>query len=226
MSAAEQSIPQVPWSYSRIKSFETCPKQFWHYQVAKDFKQGESDDQRYGKQVHKALELRIGKGKALPGNLAHLEKIAARFANSPGVKFTEQQLALNFNMKPTGWFDKDVWVRAIVDLAIINGAEGVIMDWKTGKVDDDFTQQRAAAAVLFQHHPDLKRLQLMYYFTQYKTLLHEELARADVKHVWARLLPRVKKYNYAHARTEFPPRPSGLCKKHCLVTSCPHHGGG
>lgn len=213
------------WSFSRLKAFETCPKQFWHFNIAKDYKQSESQEMAYGKAVHKALELRIGKGKALPTNLKHLEPIAARFANLPGAKFVEQQLALNEDMQPTGWFDKDVWVRAIIDLAIINNTKAVIMDWKTGKVDEDFTQQRAAAAILLQHHPEIKEMTLMYYFTAHKKLLHEPLTREDVKHVWARLLPRVKKYQHAHAHAEFPPRPSGLCRRHCPITSCPHHGG-
>ena len=175
--------------------------------------------------VHKALELRVGSGKDLPTNLKHLEPIAAKFANAPGQKFVEQQLALTKDLTPTGWFDKNVWIRAIVDLAIINGSKAVIVDWKTGKVDDDFTQQRAAATVLMQCHPEVDVVQMMYYFTAHKKLTHEELHREDIKHVWARLLPRIKKYTYAHQHDEFPARPSGLCKRHCPITSCPHNGG-
>ena len=38
----------APWSFSRLKSFEQCPKQFYHMKIAKDYTEGETDAMRYG----------------------------------------------------------------------------------------------------------------------------------------------------------------------------------
>lgn len=215
----------IAWSYSRLTNFEQCPKKFWHLSVAKDFKEPESEAMRYGNKVHKALEKRISEDRPLPSELAHLEPIVAKFASAPGKKYAEQQLAINDNMQPTGWFDKDVFARAIIDLAIVSGNKALIVDWKTGKMHDDFTQQRVAACMFFIFHPELQEIDLMYYWIPDKKPTVESIRRADVKHVWTPVLRRVRNYIEAHEAHDFPPRPSGLCKRHCPVTSCPYHGG-
>jgi hypothetical protein len=214
----------VAWSYSRLNNFETCPKQFYHLNVAKDVKQVQSDAMRYGSEVHKAIELRIAKGKDLPLHLKHLEPIVAKFANVKADVLVEQQLALNVNMAPTGWFDTDVWCRAIIDYAAVNGDHALVVDWKTGKMSDDFTQQKVAAAIFLMFFPNVNTVDMMYYWLKDKKHTVETLHREDIKHVWTRLQKRIQKYTRAHTENEFPARPSGLCKKFCPVTACPHHG--
>lgn len=217
----------IAWSYSRLTNFEQCPKKFYHLSVAKDYKEKQSDAMRYGGEVHKAIELRISKGKEFPLHLKHLEPIIEKFSAVPGETLVEQQLALNYNMKPTGWFDNDVWCRAIIDYAALSkdGKHALLVDWKTGKISDDFTQQKVAAAMFFVFFPQVETVDMMYYWLKDKKPTVDSLAREDAQHVWASVLKRVKKYVAAHEATEFPPRPSGLCKRHCPITGCPHHGG-
>lgn len=215
----------IAWSYSKLNSFETCPKKFYHNTIAKDFKESESDVMRYGKEVHTAIEKRIAMGLKFPLHLTHLEPIVAKFADANGTKLVEQQLAINENFQPTGWFDNDVWCRTVIDLAIVGGEHAVLVDWKTGRMSDDFTQQRLAAAIFFIYHPEVKSADIMYYWLKDKKPTVEQLNREDVKHVWAPLIKRVQKFNLAHKTTDFPPRPGGLCKRYCPVTTCPHHGG-
>ena len=215
----------VAWSYSRLNSFENCPKKFWHLSVQKDFKEPPSDAMNYGNKVHKAIEKRVRDGVKLPKDLAALEPVIKRFAEASGVIHVEQQLALNHELQPTGWFDKDVWARCIVDYAAINGARALLVDWKTGKISSDFTQQQVAGAIFFRHFPQVKELDLMYYWTKDKKPTTDTLHVDDVKHVWSSVMKRVRKYTHAHLQHDFPPRPSGLCKRHCPITSCPHHGG-
>jgi len=217
---------QIPWSYSRLNSFETCPKKFYQLSVAKNIKEKESEAMRYGREVHKAIELRISKDKPLPINLQHIEPVIAKFASANGQILVEQQLALNVNLEPTGWFDKDVWCRAIVDYAVVNKSRALIVDWKTGQLSDDFTQQKVAAAIFLRYFPEVAEIDMMYYWLKDKKPTHETLQKEDVKHVWSAVLKRVRRYQQAHIEESFPPRPSGLCKKHCPVTSCPHHGVG
>ena len=217
---------QTAWSFSRLNSYETCPKKFWHESVRKDVPFEESEAMRYGKLVHKALELRVGKGKPMPLNLRYLEKYAKALADSAGDKLTEQQLAIDADFNPCGWFDKQTWCRAILDLAIVNGTHAVVFDYKTGKISSDFTQLRLAAVLLMLHMPELQTAELAYLWTKDKkiTRYEDKLTRDDIKTVVLELMPRIKKYERAHRMESFPARPGFLCKNWCPVTKCPHHG--
>jgi hypothetical protein len=186
----------------------------------------ESEAMRYGKHVHKALELRVGKNRPLPLELKYLEPYAKQLAEAPGTKLTEQQLAIDANFEPCSWFSKDAWCRAIIDLAITADYHAVVFDHKTGKISDDFTQLRVAGVMLLLHLPEIQTVDLCYLWTKEKTITKDDrrLHRDDIKSVITELMPRLKRYEQAHIKNEFPPRPSGLCKRWCPVKKCPHHG--
>lgn len=218
---------QTAWSYSRLNNYETCPKKFWHLSVKKDVKEAEGEAMRYGKLVHKALELRVSKNKPMPLNLRHLEKYANKLYRAKGEKLTEQQLAIDSNFEPCDWFSKDTWCRAIIDLAIVNAPHAVVVDYKTGKIKNDFTQLRLAGAMLMLHEPEIQTLDLCYLWTKEKQLTKDDtgpMVRDDIKTVVLDLMPRVKKYERAHRMESFPARPGFLCKNYCPITKCPHHG--
>ena len=217
---------EIAWSYSRLNSYETCPKKFWHTSINKDVFEAESDAMRYGKKVHKALELRVGNKTPLPLELRYLERYADRLCKASGTKLTEQQLAIDRNFQPCSWFAKNTWCRAIIDLAIVNAPHAVVFDYKTGKISDDFTQLRLAGALLMLHMPEIETLDLSYLWTKDKqvTKYDGEFTRDSVKEVITELAPRVKRYEKAHVEQAFPARPSGLCKRYCPVRQCPHHG--
>ena len=217
---------KTAWSYSRLTNFETCPKKFYHLNVAKDVKEKEGEQIRYGKLVHKALEERVGKGKKLPMQLMYLEPYAAMLADSKGEKLTEQQLCIDANFKPVDWFSKQAWCRAIIDLAVVNDRNAVIVDYKTGKIKDDFTQLRLAAAMLMLHDANVHKVEVCYLWTKEKQLTKGEVPvrRSDIKEVIMELAPRLKNYEKAHRIESFPARPGYLCKKYCPVVACPHHG--
>jgi len=224
---ATKKAKQTAWSYSRLNGFETCPKKFWHLSVRKDIREAESEAMRYGKMVHKALELRVGKNKPMPLNLRYLDKYAKTLAESKGNKLTEQQLAIDNNFEPCDWFSKDTWCRAIIDLAIVNGTHAIVIDYKTGKISSDFTQLRLAGVLLMLHMPEIQTVDLAYLWTKDKKMTKYEdgpLTRDDIKHVVLELMPRLKKYEKAHRTESFPARPGFLCKNWCPVTTCPYHG--
>lgn len=220
-------IPKRPaWSYSRLEAFANCPKRFLEIQVLKNVKEGETQEQKYGKDLHKAMELRIGENKPIPKRFEFMEPIAAKFAALPGEKLCEWQIAVDENFKLVDWFAHNVWARCIIDLAVLNDHRALIVDWKTGKkISDDFTQQRAAAALLMAVRPEIQEVEMIYYWTAHRKPTHASLAREDMKHVWGALVRKIRPYMEAHATKTFNPRPSGLCKSHCPVTTCPHHGG-
>ena len=217
---------QTAWSFSRLNNFENCPKKFWHESVRKDVPFEESEAMRYGKMVHKALELRVGKNKPLPLNLRYLDKYATLLANAKGKKLCEQQLAIDASFEPCDWFSKQTWCRAILDLAIVKGSHAVVFDYKTGKISSDFTQLRLAGVLLMLHMPEIQTVDLSYLWTKEKkiTSYEDTLSREDIKTVVLEMMPRIKKYERAHRMESFPARPGFLCKNWCPVKQCPYHG--
>ena len=217
---------KTAWSYSRLKNYESCPKKYYHLSVKKDVQEKEGEAIRYGKLVHKALEKRVGKGVPLPLNLRYLEKYADTLANSKGEKLTEQQLAIDANFEPCDWFSKDTWCRGIIDLAVLNLPHGVVVDYKTGKISDDYTQLILSGALLMLHEPEIQTLDLCFLWTKDKKITRygERMTRSDIKNVILELMPRNKNYEHAHRSESFPARPNYLCRKFCPVTACPFHG--
>ena len=54
------------WSFSRLKNFETCPKQFYHVSVLKEHPVVDTDAMLYGTAMHKAAEDYIGSDVPIP----------------------------------------------------------------------------------------------------------------------------------------------------------------
>ncbi len=133
-------MANVAWSYSRLKSFEDCPKKFYHLNIARDVKEQPSEAMTAGANDHKHLESRIREGKPLPSHLASMEPVCAAFgaARERGMELlTEQQWAFTRDFQPTDWFSKSVWVRVILDVAAVSKKNALVADWKTGRRDPD-----------------------------------------------------------------------------------------
>ncbi len=94
-------------------------------------------------------------------------------------------------------------------------------DWKTGKIKDDFLQLRLAGAVMFLLVPELQRIVLAYFWLKNKKITKEVMTRDEMPEVWSTLLPRIQRYQDAHAALSVPPKPSWLCG-YCPLTNCPH----
>lgn len=216
--------PGFAWSYSQLKNYETCPKRYYHYNVEKDVKEPESDQIREGNNLHKHFENRILHQTPLPLGYGQYEKLLAKVLNAPGQTYGEQKLAMTAEFQPVAYFGKGVWFRTVIDVAKVQPTTASVIDWKTGKVKEDTTQLQLMAAMLFCHMPLLERVKAALIFIGHDHVEPAEYVRSDLAEIWGEILPRVKKVRDSRASMEFPPRPSGLCKKYCAVTSCPYHG--
>lgn len=210
----------LAWSYSALTTFEQCPKKFYHLRVKKDVKDGDNEHTVYGKEVHDALHKRVIKGEALPLRFRHIEPVVAQLAKAKGEKHGEMRLALNRKFEPVDFFAKDVYVRVVVDLLIVDGTRATIIDYKTGKVKDEWTQLELTAAVLSKWMPELTEFRLAFLWLQEKNLSRKDRTKEELVEVWANLLPRVGAIESAISTTSFSARPSGLCR-YCPITFCP-----
>ncbi len=212
------------WSYSSLDLFELCPKKFYHSKIAKDYKDVFGHEAEYGKEVHKAFELRLIKGKTLPLDLTHHEKVMRKLADAKGEGFPEQKLSLNADMQPTGFFDDDVWLRGIIDYMKIHGTTAVILDHKTGRMKEGFDQVRLMAAIMSCYKPEIENFIVGYYWTKTKTLTVDRFPRDEVPNIWNNFLPRVEELQASIRHDEFPAKQNFLCKRHCPVKGCAHNG--
>lgn len=122
--------PLLAWSHSRIETFKKCRKQFWHFNIKKDVPFEQSEQMKYGERCHKALELRLATNEPLPPEFRKHEGIAAAIAAMPGQTFAEIKLTLNEKLTPTGYFAKDAYVRAVVDVMKLAPPFCFVGDWK------------------------------------------------------------------------------------------------
>lgn len=153
----------VAWSYSSIKTFDQCPKKYFHLKVAKDVKDEGNEASRYGNDAHEAAEHYIKNGTPIPDQYKIMRPIVEVLAKFPGEKHTELRLGVakeGADYTPTTFFGKDVWWRGIVDLLIVDGATAHMIDYKTGKNAKyaDMKQLDLMAGAVFCHFPEVQKI--------------------------------------------------------------------
>ncbi len=227
MGASDTTVVNYAWSYSALRNFETCPRRYYNYNVAKHVKEPEGPQLLEGKRLHEVFEARIKQAAPLPLGYGQYEGMLARFVGAAGVTYAEQKLAITSSFQPSAYFGKQVWFRTQVDAAKVR-PDGVatIIDWKTGRPSMDMTQLQLMSAAMFIHQPAVMRVKAALVFLNHETAERAEFTREDQAEIWGEILPRVRAVEKARQTQEYPPIPSGLCKKYCAVTSCPYHGRG
>ena len=213
------------WSYSRLKNYETCPKRHYHYDIAKDVSDATKQNTE-GQDAHKAFELRLKRGVALPLPYAHHEPILAKLAGMGGITYPEQKLALTDKFKPTAFFAKNVWFRTVMDFCNINGTQAIVLDYKMGKPTSDMTQLQLMSATVMHYQPEIVKVKAGLLFLNHGIAERAEFQRGNLPQIWGGVLPRVRKLETAMRDQEYPPKPNGLCVRYCHVVSCPFHGRG
>ena len=171
------------WSYSAIKTFDQCPKKYFHLKVVKDVKDEPGEAADYGTAVHEAAELFITQGAPIPEKFAFMRPIVEPLARKQGTKYAEIKIGVSEALEPRGFFDEDVWYRGIADLLIVNGSKAWLVDYKTGKNAKyaDMKQLDLLAGAVFIHFPEVEIINsaLLYVVSQEmprKTHQRENLA--------------------------------------------------
>jgi len=207
-----------------MKNFEACPKRHYEIDLMKSFKEDESEQLKWGNLVHKALEDAVRKKKPLPTGMEQWQPLIDRFARSPGKVIPEQSLAITTEFAPTGYFDRNVWYRAKIDVTILQEPVAMVIDYKTGKIVEDSVQLALAAATIFSHYPEVMKIRSRFLWLGDDCKTDADFERKDMPAFWSSIWPRIEALQHAHQTTNYPAIPNRLCRKWCPVTSCPHHG--
>ena len=198
-------------SHSAIKMFENCPKQYNHVRIAKDVKDSMGEAALWGVRVHEELEHRLRDKTPLPEGSDKFEDLVVAFENLPGEVIAEQEFTLNKDLEPTGWWDKDAWLRAKLDVMVSFKTQAVIGDWKTGKRRPDFSQMDLFAIMVFKHYPEIENITASFVWLKDKKLDTKKYQRSDVPNLWNNLLTRIHRIEAAADNNIWPAKPSGLC---------------
>jgi hypothetical protein len=191
--------------------------------VAKDFREGESEALLWGNRVHKMLAEAIEKHRT-PADVKDYQPWIDMIVRGGGDIRVEQQLAIKEDFSPCEWFGKEAWYRAIADVIQLKGPVGIVRDWKTGKIVEDSVQLMLTAACMFSHYPELQvvRSQFIWLAENADTTL--DIKREELPTMWSNLWSRIEELKDAHASGNYPPTPNRLCRRWCPVVTCPHHG--
>lgn len=214
------------WSFSRLKNFETCPLKYQQVDLLKAFKEPKSKELDWGDFVHKSFAATLLGKMTLPAELIMYSKWIDNVHKLPGDLYVEQKYAINKDFKPVGYFDDDVWYRGIGDAVKIYHNRGAIIDWKTGAIKPDSVQLMLMAQCLFSHFPQLEVVHTAFVWLKEDATTPETFTKQDIADSWLGLYDRVNSLENATKTNTFPPKPSGLCRKHCPVTTCQFHGKG
>lgn len=218
-----------PWSFSSIKSFDQCPKKYYHLRVAKDFKEDENKEHLiYGKRFHEAAEKYIRDGEPLPEEFNFVKGALDNLNKMPGEKLCEFKMGLKEDLSACGFFDQDVWWRGVADLIILDEEKGEarVLDYKTGKSTKyaDTSQLELMALAVFKHFNTIKKVKAGLLFVIANQLVKDNYHVDNQEKMWTKWLKDYERMKSSYANDVWNPRPSGLCRKHCVVTSCPHNG--
>ena len=90
----------APWSFSKIKAFDQCPKQFYHEKILKEYPMRQTEAMLYGNQFHKAAEHYIRDCAPMPERFDYAVGALDSLQAKQGEKLCEYKFGLTENLEP------------------------------------------------------------------------------------------------------------------------------
>ena len=208
-----------------MKDYEGCAKRYQEVRVLKNYQFQETEATKYGTELHLAAEEYIRDDKPLPPQFDFIKLTLDALKDKPGRKLCEHQMALTIDLKPCGWKDKEVWVRGIADLLIVDddNLTARVVDYKTGNNKyPDREQLKLMALMVFAHFPHIRKVNAALLFVVKNDMVIASFTRDEAEPAWWDYRERIARIEQAHATGVWNPRPSPLCPW-CPVTTCANH---
>jgi len=218
-------MQEIKWSYSGLKDFVNCPRQYNEVKVLKRYEKKATVEMRYGTQVHSALEDYVKEGKPLAKNYEHFAKQLDPLRDMEGVKYPEYRMALTINRQPCTFGAKDYWVRGIADLMVVDGDRGYIVDYKTGSNKyPDPKQLQLMALMGFAFFPEVTHFKAGLLFVAHNDFVTSEYQREKIDKYWDDFAPQLKRLQLSYENDVWQENPTPLCGW-CPVSDCTHYKG-
>ena len=218
----------APWSFSRIKAFQQCPKQFYYEKVIKKYPFKPNAATTYGNQFHRAAEKYIRDGEDLDPRFDYARGMLDALNAKKGEKVCEKRMALTDQFQPCRYGSEHAWFRGIADLLIINNEDKLawVIDYKTSKSARyaDKGQLELMALAVFAHYPLIETVRAGLLFVVSEDLIKDRYTLEDETMLWDKWMDSYDSMKAAFDNDVWNPKPSGLCKQWCPVLECPHNG--
>lgn len=216
----------IAWSYSSLKTFEQCPRKYYHLKVAKDVKDGDTEATIYGKSVHTAAEEFIRDGKEVPAQFSYMQPALEQLKAIPGEKHCELKLGLTEDLEPCDFFDKRVWWRGIADLVIVDREKKLAysVDYKTSKNARyaDIKQLDLVATALFKYFPEVERIKSALMFVVSSEFIRATHTPESIDQYLEKPKQGVARIEAALENDVWNPISGPLCR-FCPVKYCEHN---
>ncbi len=209
----------IAMSYSRIKMFEECPRQFYYKHIMR-MQEPPSPILQRGSDIHKALELYLTGRPADTSIVPLWAKVLGLIddlrGSMKGAHEAERKIALTTGWRPTPkYFGPDAWWRSQLDWTLWTEDRrfALSLDWKTGKRWMDATQLWMNAMALFAVEPRLEQVDAAFvWLDQGVTVDVETFHRPDAAQAQERVEQVSDAVEACQEAKEWPAVPSAKCR--------------
>jgi ATP-dependent exoDNAse (exonuclease V) beta subunit len=217
-------LPQeIKWSYSGLKDYSNCPKQYQQVKVLKNFSKRPTQQMLYGTEVHTALENYVKDGTPLAKNYERYKKQLDPLREMSGIKYPEHRMAITYDKEPCTFGAKNYWARGIADLLVIDGDQGFIVDYKTGSNKyPDPKQLQLMALMAFAHFPELQHIKAGLLFVAHEHFVTSEYTREKIDEYWQDFYWELERMRLSYENDSWQANPTPLCGW-CPVHTCEYH---
>ena len=184
----------APWSFSKIKAFQQCPKQFYHERDIKQYPFRITEAIRYGDLFHKAAEHYVRDNKELPKEFLYAKDSLDALIRKKGDKLCEYRMGLTKDLEPCGFYEADK------------------------------LQLELMAMAVFKHFPNVDTVRAGLLFVVCEDLVRSTYEQYDADALWDKWMDNFSTMETAYSIGVWNPKPSGLCRQWCQVMECPHNG--
>jgi hypothetical protein len=205
-------------SYSFLSTWDTCRHRAYRQYIARDLPKGqvETPEQRWGNEVHSAMEARINKGTSLPESIPYEHLVEPLVAHGA---VAEKKLGVTREGAPCDFFADGVYLRGKLDAPIISGEHALLIDWKTGSSKYESPFELEIGAVLLQSaYPHVRKITGRYAWLREGRLGREH----DISNTLQTWNLVCSKMSEVEEEREFPKMPGPLCGW-CPVKDCEHN---
>lgn len=216
---------KVKWSHSALKDFENCPRRYYEVKVLKNYPTPETEQIKYGKELHKAAEDYVRDNTPLPVQFLFVKPTIDALLTKQGRRYPEHEMALTETLTPCGFKDENVWVRGIADLLIVDddNLTAWVVDYKTGNNKyPDVGQLELMSLMVFANFPHIRQVNSALLFVVKESMVKYKMSVDDVPAAWQRYRERVAKLAACHSNNVWNPNQTPLCGW-CPVRKCEFH---
>ncbi len=220
------STQPIVWSFSSLKTFQQCPRKYYHTKILKDVREPDTVATLYGKSAHTVAEEYIRDGVPVPPQFEYMKDMLDQLNAIPGEKLCEVMLGLTKDLQPCEFHADDVWWHGIADLVVLDEENGIAhsVDYKTSKNARyaDVKQLDLVAAAIFAKYPKIKTIKSALLFVVSKEFIKaKHHAEMKEKYLEKPALD-VARIEAARENGVWNPISGPLCR-FCSIKTCEHN---